>query len=158
MLWSFFAIATSCKHIRKPGAAARRKMLRFSVVLERNGGSRMQKFAAAAFVSLLAATTASAQMKPAPTTTTQQQGPVRVEMNQKGLQPVPEAPLESAKRIGRDEAIKLVKAKKAVYVDVRSKESYEAEHIKGAINVPLSDIITRVKELPRGKQIITYCA
>ena len=118
----------------------------------------MQKIATAAFVSLLAAAAASAQMKPAPTTTTQQQGAVRVEMNQKGLQPVPEAPLESAKRIGRDEAIKLVKSKKAVFVDVRSKESYDAEHIKGAISIPLSDIVTRVKEVPRGREIITYCA
>jgi predicted sulfurtransferase len=119
----------------------------------------MQKFATVAFVSLVAASTANAQMKPAPApTTTQQQGAVRVDMNQKGLQQVPEAPLESAKRIGRDEAIKLVKAKKAVFVDVRSKESYDAEHIKGAVSIPLSDIVKRVKELPRGREIITYCA
>jgi 3-mercaptopyruvate sulfurtransferase SseA len=70
----------------------------------------------------------------------------------------PEAPLESAKRIKRDEAMKLVKEGKAVYVDVRSKESYDASHIKGAISIPLADIVTRVKEIPPGKMIIAYCA
>jgi len=71
---------------------------------------------------------------------------------------VPEAPLESARRITREEAIKLVKEKKAVYVDVRSKEQYDQAHITGAISIPLGDVITRVKELPPGKFIITYCA
>lgn len=117
----------------------------------------MRKIATAAFVSLFALG-AIAQMKPAPSTTTQQQGPVKVEMNQKGLQAQPEQSLESAKRIGREEAMKLVAAKKAVYVDVRSRESYDAEHIKGAISIPLSEIVTRVTEVPRGKMIITYCA
>jgi rhodanese-related sulfurtransferase len=58
----------------------------------------------------------------------------------------------------REEAIKLVKAKKAVWVDVRSKISYDEGHIKGSINIPVSDIITRIREIPPGKFIITYCA
>lgn len=66
--------------------------------------------------------------------------------------------LEDAKRISRDEAEKLVKEKKAIYVDVRSKESYDAGHIKGAINIPESDLIKRLKEIPQKRMIITYCA
>lgn len=69
-----------------------------------------------------------------------------------------EQKLEQAKRIARDEAIKLVKEGKAVFVDVRSKEAYDAGHIKGAISIPESQLATRVKELPAGKEIITYCA
>lgn len=72
--------------------------------------------------------------------------------------PVPEVPLESARRITREEAIKLVKAEKAIYIDVRSKVSYDQSHIKGAINIPVSEVITRAREIPRGKFIITYCA
>jgi 3-mercaptopyruvate sulfurtransferase SseA len=72
--------------------------------------------------------------------------------------PVPEAPLESARRITREEAIKLIKAKTAVFVDVRSKESYDQAHIAGAISIPLGDVITRARELPPRKLIITYCA
>ena len=71
---------------------------------------------------------------------------------------VPEAPLESARRITREEAIKLVKAKKAVYVDVRSKDTYDQAHIRGAISIPLSEVISRSREFPPKKVLITYCA
>lgn len=69
-----------------------------------------------------------------------------------------EAPLESARRITAAEAMKLVKAKKAVYIDVRSKESYDAGHIKGAISIPLTTLNDHLKDLPPGKMLITYCA
>jgi 3-mercaptopyruvate sulfurtransferase SseA len=66
--------------------------------------------------------------------------------------------LDAARRIPRDEAIKLVKEKKAIFVDVRPKESYEAGHIKGAISIPESELIKRLKEIPPKRMIITYCA
>ncbi len=69
-----------------------------------------------------------------------------------------EQSLEKAKRIPRDEAIKLVKEGKAIFVDVRSKDSYDAGHIKGAVSIPESQIVERLKELPPHKMIITYCA
>lgn len=65
---------------------------------------------------------------------------------------------ENAKRIARDEAMKLVKEDKAIWVDVRGKEAYELSHIKGAISIPLTEIPTRYKELPKKKMIIAYCA
>lgn len=74
------------------------------------------------------------------------------------MTPAPEPSLESAKRIERDAAIKMVDEKKAVFVDVRPKDAYDAGHIKGAMNIPLGDLIARVKELPAHKEIITYCA
>ncbi|MEA2163409.1 MAG: hypothetical protein QOK37_1536 [Thermoanaerobaculia bacterium] len=114
----------------------------------------MRQFAVATtVVAFLATGMAEAQMKSAvppgsKPATTQVVKPV----------PVPEAPLESARRMTREEAIKLVNAKKAIWVDVRSKVSYDEGHIKGAINIPVSDIITRIREIPPGKFIITYCA
>ena len=69
-----------------------------------------------------------------------------------------EPTLESARRIDQKEAIELVKKHKAVFVDVRPKDSYEAGHIKGATNIPLGEVIGRLKELRPGKMIITYCA
>lgn len=75
------------------------------------------------------------------------------QQNQKQLET-----LDAAKRISRDEAIKLVKEKKAVFVDVRSKESYDAGHIAGALNIPESELMTRIKEIPPKRMIITYCA
>lgn len=69
-----------------------------------------------------------------------------------------EPPLESARRIEQKEAINLVKKHKAVFVDVRPKEYYEQGHIKGAMSIPLGELINRLKEIPKGRMIITYCA
>jgi rhodanese-related sulfurtransferase len=66
--------------------------------------------------------------------------------------------LVKARRISRDEAIKMVKARKAVYIDVRSKETYDESHIPGAINIPESQLLLRFKDLPPKKFLITYCA
>ncbi len=42
-------------------------------------------------------------------------------------------------------------------VDVRDKDSYAKEHIKGAINVPLEELTKHFAKLPRDKTIVTYC-
>jgi len=78
--------------------------------------------------------------------------------SQPQLQAQPEASLESARRISREDAMKMVAEHKAVYIDVRSKEQYDLSHIKGAISIPLSELPTRWKDLPVGKYLITYCA
>ena len=46
----------------------------------------------------------------------------------------------------------------AIIVDVRNEQVYQAARIKGAILIPYGDVAARVKELPRNKLIITYCA
>ncbi len=74
------------------------------------------------------------------------------------VQITPATPEEQAKRITREDAMKMVHEKKAVYVDVRSKDAFEQGHITGAISIPLSELITRLKEIPPHKFIITYCA
>lgn len=109
----------------------------------------MRKTAVVLAVAIAGA--AFGQMKPA------QPNPVQITPGA-GMQQMGEASLESAKRIERDVAIKKVKEGKAVWIDVRGKESYDASHIKGALSFPLSDIITRAKDLPRDKELITYCA
>ena len=72
--------------------------------------------------------------------------------------PQAEKPLESARRISREEAMKMVSAKKAVYIDVRGKDQYDIEHIPGAISIPLGELPARIQELPKNKFLITYCA
>ena len=44
-----------------------------------------------------------------------------------------------------------------VVLDVRDKEGYAKEHIKGAVNIPLEELEGRLKELPKDKDIVTYC-
>ncbi len=69
-----------------------------------------------------------------------------------------EPTLESARRIDQKEAVSLVSKHKAVFVDVRPKDSYEQGHIKGAVNIPLGELMSHLDSLPKGKMIITYCA
>ena len=72
--------------------------------------------------------------------------------------PVQKASPDAAKRISMDDAFKLYNEGKAVFVDVRSKEQYDLGHIKGALSIPGSQLITRLREVNPGKLIITYCA
>jgi 3-mercaptopyruvate sulfurtransferase SseA len=112
----------------------------------------MRKLSAVVAASLFALA-AGAQMKqpqPVPATTAPSVQPLQA--------PAPAASLESARRINRDEAMKLVREKKAVWVDVRNKESYELGHLPGAYHIPENELVGRLKELPAGKMIITYCA
>jgi hypothetical protein len=69
-----------------------------------------------------------------------------------------EPPIESAKRIERDDAIKMVKDKKAVWVDVRPVSDYNAAHIPGSLSIPLAELPQRLADFPKNKYIITYCA
>jgi 3-mercaptopyruvate sulfurtransferase SseA len=119
----------------------------------------MRKLAAVAIASTFVAGLAAAQMKvPAKQQPQTSTSPVQILMNTPQQAAAAEPAPESARRVPRAEAIKLVKENKAIFVDVRSKESYVAEHIKGALSFPLSDLPARMGELPKNKMIITYCA
>ena len=75
---------------------------------------------------------------PAPTLTTQQ-------------------PTTDAKRISVAELQQKLANGTAVLVDVRDAQSYSFLRAEGAISIPLQEIAARAGELPRGKQIVTYC-
>ncbi|OKH23822.1 CoA-disulfide reductase [Hydrococcus rivularis NIES-593] len=45
----------------------------------------------------------------------------------------------------------------SVLVDVREVGEFEAGHVPGAINVPLSQLRDRLHELPKDKKILVYC-
>lgn len=72
-------------------------------------------------------------------------------------QQAPADPLAAAPRITGEEARQALAKGEAVLVDVRGKESYDLEHAKGAISLPLSELPNRMGELPKDKKIITYC-
>lgn len=44
-----------------------------------------------------------------------------------------------------------------VILDVRDKASYDLGHIKGAISIPETEILTRYGELPRDEDTVIYC-
>jgi rhodanese-related sulfurtransferase len=47
---------------------------------------------------------------------------------------------------------------RAVVLDVRGSVEYDMSHIQGALLLPLGQVATRARELPREKLIVTYCA
>lgn len=42
-------------------------------------------------------------------------------------------------------------------VDVRDRESYRNGHVPGAVSILLEEVDTRYKELPKEKEVVTYC-
>lgn len=108
------------------------------------------------------AVAANAQFKSAPAQQPKPQpGAVQVAPNNNiqiipGTQPEDE--LSKARRISRAEAMKLVRQKKAVWIDVRGKDAYDQSHIPGAINMPLGELPSYFTKLPPNKFLITYCA
>ena len=72
--------------------------------------------------------------------------------------PAPPAdPLTAAPRISAADAKKALDAGKAVLVDVRALGAYQMEHAKGSVSIPVYELDARLGELPKDKQIITYC-
>lgn len=108
----------------------------------------MQRLVAVA-VSLLLTTAASAQYKKA-------KPQAQPQANAGKLVPAPRT--TEFQRISREEAYKLYKAGQAVFIDVRSFQSFTTGHIKGALSIPGSQLIARFGEVTPGKMVITYCA
>ena len=44
-----------------------------------------------------------------------------------------------------------------VILDVRTREGYIEAHLPGAIHIPFEELPSHMKELPKHKDIITYC-
>lgn len=59
--------------------------------------------------------------------------------------------------VAADELRRRVKAGDVIVLDVRPVEEYQAGHIPGALSVPVSELPARLKELPKGQEIVAYC-
>lgn len=60
-------------------------------------------------------------------------------------------PVDSAALVER------VRSGEVTVLDVRPPEEYRAGHIPGAISVPLSELHSRLAELPSDREIVAYC-
>lgn len=63
-----------------------------------------------------------------------------------GLQPVDCEQLLSKVREGA-----------VIVLDVRPPEEYRAGHLPGALSVPLKELETRLRDLPRDREVVAYC-
>jgi 3-mercaptopyruvate sulfurtransferase SseA len=73
-------------------------------------------------------------------------------------QPAPLPPGPEARRVTPAEVKDEVARNNVLIIDVRGEAAYKQGHIKGAIQIPATEILAHVDELPRNKLIATYCA
>jgi len=60
-------------------------------------------------------------------------------------------------RISLNKAKSALDSGSALFLDVRTAEAFQTEHITGAINIPLAELESRISELDPAQWIITYC-
>lgn len=63
---------------------------------------------------------------------------------------------ENGNTVRRDEVPALLR-QNALLLDVRPRSEFESGHLRGAINIPIDELGSRVSELPRDRKIIAYC-
>lgn len=71
------------------------------------------------------------------------------------VSPTP-AVVEQVRRVSLQDARDALDEGTAVFLDVRSSESYAASHIPGAISIPSTELPSRMGELDPGAWIIPY--
>jgi rhodanese-related sulfurtransferase/DNA-binding transcriptional ArsR family regulator len=56
-----------------------------------------------------------------------------------------------------DELLRRVKSGEVTVLDVRPLEEYRAGHIPGALSIPVGELKSRLKELPKNREVVAYC-
>jgi rhodanese-related sulfurtransferase/DNA-binding transcriptional ArsR family regulator len=64
---------------------------------------------------------------------------------------------DTLEAVGFEELAGRVRAGTVVVLDVRPRGEYESGHIAGAISIPHDELERRLRELPRGKDVVAYC-
>lgn len=67
-------------------------------------------------------------------------------------------PIPGAIGVADFEAILAKKSDDVVIIDVRTEEEVASGTIPGAINIPTEEVAERLDEIPKGKQVVTYCS
>ena len=69
-----------------------------------------------------------------------------------------QVPGEPYTRISIEEANEMLESGEGIAIDVRRDDEYAAGHIKGAMWIPVDDVIPRFAELPADKKLLFICA
>jgi rhodanese-related sulfurtransferase/DNA-binding transcriptional ArsR family regulator len=59
--------------------------------------------------------------------------------------------------VSRKELFRRMRDGLVTLIDARPEEEFAAGHLPGAINLPLSELKRRLRELPRDQEIVAYC-
>lgn len=66
-------------------------------------------------------------------------------------------PQEPFKRIKVEQAKAMVDRGDSLVVDVRRQDEWRAGHVKGAKHIPVDDVLARIEELPKDKNLLFIC-
>ena len=77
-------------------------------------------------------------------------------MSRSAATPPADAPRVSGGRIHGDRAAELVKGG-ALLLDVRTPAEFAADHLEGAVNIPVQTLAQRVAEVPKDRVVVVYC-
>jgi rhodanese-related sulfurtransferase len=59
--------------------------------------------------------------------------------------------------VDQDALVRRVQEGEVTVIDVRPVAEYEADHLPGAISMPLDELEERLQELPKDRQVVAYC-
>lgn len=68
-----------------------------------------------------------------------------------------QVPGEPYTRVSAKEAQEMLEQGDAVVIDVRRDDEYKAGHVKGALWIPVDDVIPRFEELPKEGKLLFIC-
>lgn len=55
------------------------------------------------------------------------------------------------------ELLRRVRSGEVTVLDVRPAEEYVAGHLPGALSIPVGELKARLKEVPKGREVVAYC-
>ncbi|HKU98656.1 MAG TPA: metalloregulator ArsR/SmtB family transcription factor [Vineibacter sp.] len=64
---------------------------------------------------------------------------------------------DSLEPVSRHELADRLRRKAVTLLDVRPSDEFALGHVAGAINIPLKELLRRLDDLPRGKEVVAYC-
>jgi rhodanese-related sulfurtransferase/biotin operon repressor len=59
--------------------------------------------------------------------------------------------------VDTDELLRRLEADEIVVIDVRPSPEYAAGHLPGAMHLPLDELMARIGDVPRGREVVAYC-
>ena len=59
--------------------------------------------------------------------------------------------------VSRDKLAQMMRDTQVVVIDVRPEVEFLAGHIEDAISIPITELETRISEIPAGRQFVAYC-